>query len=118
MSKKNKKAKQQNDNTDAINETPTQTETPHTDAPDGEQTIAEHDNPKTSKAEKEKTNCLYCGKLRTTTRGLCNAHYNIVRTLVKTGQTTWEVLEQNGKASKPKKDKGKLVQWALEGDSQ
>lgn len=46
--------------------------------------------------------CCYpeCHRLPRT-RGLCQYHYNVVRTLVMQGKTTWEEQEQRGTSLPP-----------------
>lgn len=49
------------------------------------------------------TQCLEpgCSKFGRT-RGLCYAHYSRVRALVKSGETTWEGLEEAGRVLRSK----------------
>jgi hypothetical protein len=58
--------------------------------------------------------CIYpgCGYLRTS-RGLCGPHYRMALARVKSGRTTWEALEADGKAFPPNQSLRGQGKWFI-----
>lgn len=58
--------------------------------------------------------CLYppCQK-KPKSRGLCNNHLHVARSLVKEKKTNWTELERLGKATKPQDKIGPVVSWFM-----
>lgn len=50
------------------------------------------------KPEVEVVSCLVCHMRLANVRGLCWTHYQVARTQIKKGNTTWEKLIAEGKA--------------------